>query len=227
MHSDWGGNAVLSFLTIRDATTLLVVSTALCALVKGHEWDDMHAAIPLRHVSKWRSRLPHAHGVTTEQTDPEYRDSESIYDDWFSHFTGLRRLHFNEAYCGISAAAIVHLAGIEELHLCGMEDLEVSDEAFRSLRGIRELHLYRFGESTEAGFAHLAGIQDLNIGTSAIGTREEACTPFTVTDVTLSHLAGIRRLNISRTRCIAVTNAGFTHWHSGTGHGRVQTARHR
>ena len=75
---------------------------------------------------------------------------------------------------------------------------EITDAAFAHLEGIQELNLFGCPEITDAAFVHFKGIKKLNIG---------YCR--SITDAAFAHLEGIQELNMYE--CKQITDAAFVH----------------
>jgi hypothetical protein len=127
---------------------------------------------------------------------------------WLRDLTRLRKLILGGSRLPLNDEALVHLRG---------------------LTGLRELHLWSWGQLTGAGLAHLAGLTDLRVlslfNGARVGDDALAClAPFPhleslglsrcglVTDAGLARLAGraaLRELYLGQ--CPRLTNEGLDH----------------
>ena len=133
--------ALLAFFSTRQACALRLVCREFQAAVAAHPWEDMKTVIQ-GSIGGWRACFPRARCANVRKSflDGGVLRRAPVVDADFVHFVGLWEL--NMARCrAVTDAAFVHLRGIRVLDMSGCDQLTITD----------------------AGLAHLVGIQELSI----------------------------------------------------------------
>jgi hypothetical protein len=93
-------------------------------------------------------------------------------------------------------------AGSKRLRINIESCSNVTDAGFAHLAGIQTLNMSFCRQLTDAAFAHLRGIQTLNM---------RYCYQHTITDAAFAHLRGIHTLNMTMCNQPTITDAAFAH----------------
>ena len=122
-----------------------------------------------------------AHLAGMQSLNMSWCSQPALTDAAFAHLRGIQSL----VMCGcsqptITSAAFAHLAGIQSLNMSECSQASITGAIFPHLAGVRELHLRKCPQLASAGtrdFAHLEGVETLNLLHTALTNEHLACVP--------------------------------------------------
>jgi hypothetical protein len=184
---------------MKEARELRVVCREFRDNVEVTPFDDLVSPIGTRMLEMnwelyrlshcirlWRESFPAAISACFNkylQMPPLLRNADFVF------FRGLRTLHIS-CCGGFTDDAFVHLQGVDTLDVSHCMD-DISDAAFRHLRGIRHLTMDQYypTQITDAALTHLRGIETLIVGSGHQFITTSGC----------EQLQGIKHLEVVHT----------------------------
>ncbi len=145
--------------------------------------------------------------VGIQSLDVEF--CKKITNEGLRYLTGIRKL--NVSYCSVTNGGMQYLRGIHTLNLGDCETL--NDDGLKCLSGIKDFQVHRADKITDAGLAHLIGIEKLTL-ILCNGITSKGINQFknTMKDLCIYSCKQVRNEAFDGLKCLEILHVDTERW---------------